>query len=97
MITSGSDVAFALSFALVQTNPNVNVSLRVNQVSVIKAKLHEELGMPAGKQKLQHEVCARSTLNTLGPVYNEHGYNEHPTVTSRFLCIKIIDRSVTRL
>jgi hypothetical protein len=26
------------------------------KVSVIKAKLHEEIGMPAGKQKLQLEV-----------------------------------------
>ena len=28
------------------------------KVSVIKAKLHEEIGMPAGKQKLQLEVSA---------------------------------------
>lgn len=26
-------------------------------VSVIKAKIHEETGMPPGKQKLQWEVC----------------------------------------
>ena len=32
--------------------------------------------------------------NTLGPVYNEFGYNEHPAVTSRFLCINIINCNV---
>jgi hypothetical protein len=29
-------------------------------VSVIKAKIHEETGMPPGKQKLQWEVCVHS-------------------------------------
>ena len=29
--------------------------------------------------------------STLGPAYNEFGYNEQTPVTSRFLCIKIID------
>lgn len=28
----------------------------VPQVSVIKVKIHEATGMPAGKQKLQYEV-----------------------------------------
>jgi hypothetical protein len=32
------------------------------KVSVIKAKLHEEIGMPAGKQKLQLEVSIVSFL-----------------------------------
>ena len=31
---------------------------------------------------------------TLGPAYNEFGSNEHPIVTSRYLCIKIIDCNV---
>ena len=31
---------------------------------------------------------------TLGPAYNEFGYNEHPVSTSKFLCIKIIDCNV---
>ena len=26
----------------------------------------------------------------LGPAYNKFGHNEHPTITSRFLYIKII-------
>jgi len=30
-------------------------------VSVIKAKIHEETGMPPGKQKLQWEVCMCTT------------------------------------
>ena len=33
---------------------------------------------------------------TLGSVYNEFGYNEHPAITSRFLCIKIIDCNVKK-
>ena len=33
---------------------------------------------------------------TLGPAYNELGYNEDPAVTSRFLCIKIIDCHVKK-
>jgi hypothetical protein len=32
-------------------------------VSVIKAKLHEEIGMPAGKQKLQLEVSGSAMVN----------------------------------
>ena len=34
---------------------------------------------------------------TLGPVYNKFGYNEHPAVTSRLLCIKIIDCNGTKI
>ena len=33
---------------------------------------------------------------TLGPAYNEFGYNEHPPTTSRFLCIKIIESNVKK-
>ena len=33
-------------------------------------------------------------LFTLGPAYNEFVYNEHPAITSRFLCIKLIDCNV---
>ena len=33
---------------------------------------------------------------TLGPAYNEFGYNEHPPTTSRFLCIKIIGNNVKK-
>ena len=33
-----------------------------DNVSVIKAKIHEALGMPAGKQKLQFEVCCWTRL-----------------------------------
>ena len=29
--------------------------------------------------------------NTLGPAYNDFGYNNHLAITSRILCIKIID------
>ncbi|XP_074652831.1 splicing factor 3A subunit 1-like [Tubulanus polymorphus] len=36
-----------------------------DNVSVIKAKLHEELGMPAGKQKLQHDGLFIKDSNTL--------------------------------
>lgn len=32
------------------------------QVSVIKVKIHEATGMPAGKQKLQYEVNFSSDL-----------------------------------
>ena len=31
---------------------------------------------------------------TLGPAYNEFGYNQHPAVASRCLCIKVIDCNV---
>ena len=34
--------------------------------------------------------------STLGPAYNEFSYNKHPAVTSRFLCIKIIDCNVKK-
>ena len=34
--------------------------------------------------------------NTFDPAYNEFGYNEHPAIASRFLCIKIIDHSVKK-
>ena len=33
---------------------------------------------------------------TLDPAYNEFGYNEHSAITSRFLCIKIIDCNVKK-
>ncbi len=36
----------------------------VPQVSVIKVKIHEATGMPAGKQKLQYEVNDLRILNT---------------------------------
>ena len=34
--------------------------------------------------------------STLGPPYHEFGYKKHPAVTSRFLCIKIIDCNVKK-
>ena len=37
-----------------------------------------------------------TSLVTLGPAYNELGYNEHPAVASRFLCTKIIDCNVKK-
>ena len=39
-------------------------------------------------------VASIIVLITLGPAYNEFGYNKHLTTMSRFLCIKIIDCSV---
>ena len=33
---------------------------------------------------------------TLDPTYNEFGYSEHLAITSRFLCIKIIDYNVNK-
>lgn len=39
----------------------------VPQVSVIKVKIHEATGMPAGKQKLQYEVSRLSGPAFLGP------------------------------
>ena len=33
----------------------------------------------------------------LGIAYNEFGYNEHPAITSRILCIKITDCNVKKL
>jgi len=36
-----------------------------DSISVIKAKLHEELGMPAGKQKLQYDGLFVKDSNTL--------------------------------
>ena len=41
---------------MVQLDFVINVSYDCLQVSVIKAKIHESLGMPAGKQKLQLDV-----------------------------------------
>ena len=29
-------------------------------------------------------------IHTMGPTYSEFVYNEHPAITSRFLCISII-------
>ena len=37
-----------------------------------------------------------SPLNTLGPAYNEFSYNEHPAITNRFHCIKIVDCNVKK-
>ena len=34
--------------------------------------------------------------DTLGPAYNEFGYNEHRLTANKFLCIKIIDSSVKK-
>ena len=34
------------------------------------------------------------TAITLDPAYNEFGYNEHPAVMNRYLCIKIIDCNI---
>jgi splicing factor 3A subunit 1 len=41
-------------------------------VSVIKAKIHEETGMPPGKQKLQWEVCVFIAVRYVkyGPHFN---------------------------
>ena len=33
---------------------------------------------------------------TLGPAYNEFIYNEHPAITSSFLCIIVIDNNVKK-
>ena len=41
---------------MVQLDFVINGSHDCLQVSVIKAKIHESLGMPAGKQKLQLDV-----------------------------------------
>ena len=35
-----------------------------------------------------------SVQDTLGPAYNEFGYNEHQATKNRFLCISIIDCNV---
>ena len=47
-----------------------------------------------------HRRCKQNTIlrgpSTLGPAYNEFGYNEHTAVTSTFLCIKIIDYYVKK-
>ena len=44
--------------------------------------------------------CSRkhncNSATTLSPAYNEFGYNVHPAVTSKFLCIKIIDCNVKK-
>ena len=37
-----------------------------------------------------------NTQITLGPAYNEFGYNEHWAVMNRFFCIKIIDGNVKK-
>ena len=34
---------------------------------------------------------------TLGLAYNEFGYYEHPSTTSRFVCVKIIDSNVKKV
>ena len=46
---------------------------------------------------MEIEPKRENTDTTLGPAYNEFGYSEYPTTTSRFLCIKIIDCSVKKL
>ena len=37
-----------------------------------------------------------SSSVTLGPTYNEFRYNEHLTITTRFLCIKNINNIAKR-
>ena len=39
-------------------------------------------------------AAEKLNANTLGPAYNEFGYNEFPAITSRFLYIKIFDCNV---
>jgi hypothetical protein len=45
-------------------------------VSVIKAKIHEETGMPPGKQKLQWEVCI-CIIAALYIKFGPHNYFVH--------------------
>ena len=42
------------------------------------------------------DLCSFKFYITLGPVYNEFGYNEHPAITSRFLFIILIHSNVKK-
>ena len=44
----------------------------------------------------EKKSCVCCCLCTLGPAYNEFSYSEHPAITSRFLCISIIDCNVNK-
>ena len=46
------------------------------------------------------ELCTEAHTDTvhgtLGPAYNEFGYNEHPVIATKFLCIELIDYNVKK-
>ena len=66
------------------------MTLRVNRA--FKHLLQDEApGVVTNRASDILVVCS-----TLGPAYNEFGYNEHLAVTSRFLSIKIIDYNVKK-
>eukprot|EP00057_Strongylocentrotus_purpuratus_P034401 XP_795042.3 PREDICTED: splicing factor 3A subunit 1 [Strongylocentrotus purpuratus] len=81
LATHKGSVMFNVVCPLVQDKPEwklhgqritLNMPL-TDQVSVIKAKLHEQLGIPAGKQKLQHESLFIKDSNSLGFYNFMHG------------------------
>ena len=57
--------------------------------------------LPQNQWRHQYNVikfgCKSTRISTLGPAYNEFGYNENLLTTSRFLHIKIIDINVRLL
>ncbi|XP_063957243.1 splicing factor 3A subunit 1-like isoform X1 [Lytechinus pictus] len=81
LATHKGTVMFNVVCPLVQDKPEwklhgqritLNMPL-TDQVSVIKAKLFEQLGIPAGKQKLQHEGLFIKDSNSLGFYNFMHG------------------------
>lgn len=81
LATHKGSVMFNVVVPLVQDKPEwklhgqritLNMPL-TDQVSVIKAKLFEQLGIPAGKQKLQHESLFIKDSNSLAFYNFVHG------------------------
>ena len=58
-------------------------------------KIIDEIRMTITCKHLARRWTRLEGNDTLAPAYNEFGYNEQPAITSRFLCIKIIDCNVT--
>ena len=68
-----SPVTFKLSVPMMSDKPEWNLQGQMlsltmpltETVAAIKARIHEELGMPPGKQKLQHENIFYKDVNSL--------------------------------
>ena len=54
---------------------------------------------PCTDEHLEHSTYStyiHTHSKDIHSAYNEFGYNEHPGITNRFLCMNIIDRSVIK-
>ena len=59
--------------------------------SSVNGPVHTKLYVSFFPDYISHNATGcDAELSILVPAYNEYGYNEHPAITSRFLCIKIM-------